>query len=161
MWRGKCLNDAGNRTANGTPVNLGACNGSSSQKWTVVQDRTLRIHGKCLGISGSAKVSGAKAVLATCSGYASQQWPLAPAPNWSMARPACAWPGPVPAPARPGVDLPLQRQVNQKWTQPAGPVVSEVPGTCLNDQGGSSADANPVVIWSCDGQSAQNRTAVT
>jgi hypothetical protein len=37
-------------------------------------------------------------------------------------------------------------------------VVSEVPGACLNDQGGSSADANPVVIWSCDGQAAQNWT---
>ena len=89
---GKCLNDAGNRTADGNPVNLGTCNGSSSQQWTVVQDRTLRIHGKCLGISGSARVSGAKTVLATCSGYASQQWSAGPAPNWSMPRPAGAWP---------------------------------------------------------------------
>jgi hypothetical protein len=39
-------------------------------------------------------------------------------------------------------------------------VVSEVPATCLDDQGGSSADANPVVIWSCDGQTAQNWTVM-
>jgi hypothetical protein len=29
---------------------------------------------------------------------------------------------------------------------------------CLNDQGASTADGNPVVIWSCDGQAAQNWT---
>ena len=53
---------------------------------------------------------------------------------------------------------PCKGTASQKWTQPAGPVVSEVPGACLNDQGGSSADANPVVISSCDGQAAQNWT---
>jgi GH25 family lysozyme M1 (1,4-beta-N-acetylmuramidase) len=158
---GQCLNDAGNRTADGTPVNLGACNGSSSQQWTVVQDRTLRIHGKCLGISGSAKVSGAKAVLATCSGYASQQWAagtgaelvnstagLCLAGSSSGTSGAQAW------------ISPCKGAASQKWTQPAGPVVSEVPATCLDDQGGSSADANPVLIWSCDGQTAQNWTVM-
>ena len=50
-------------------------------------------------------------------------------------------------------------KVNQKWTLPAGPVVSEVPGMCLNDQGASTADGNPVVISSCDGQAAQDWTA--
>ena len=37
-------------------------------------------------------------------------------------------------------------------------MVSEVPGTCLNDQGASTTDGNPVVIWSCNGQAAQNWT---
>ena len=96
---GKCLNDAGNRTADGTPVNLGTCNGSSSQQWTVVQDRTLRIHGKCLWISGSAKVSGAKTVLATCSGYASQQWSAGTGAELVNATAGCAWPARAPEPA--------------------------------------------------------------
>jgi hypothetical protein len=30
---------------------------------------------------------------------------------------------------------------------------------CLNDQGASTADGNPVMISSCDGQAAQNWTA--
>ena len=29
---------------------------------------------------------------------------------------------------------------------------------CLNDQGAGTAAGNPVVIWSCDGQAAQNWT---
>jgi GH25 family lysozyme M1 (1,4-beta-N-acetylmuramidase) len=156
---GKCLNDAGNGTADGTAVNIGTCNGGSSQTWTVVQDHTLRIHGKCLGISGSAKVSGAKTVLTTCSGYASQQWSvgsgavlvnaaagLCLAGSSSGTGGAQAW------------ISSCNGKVNQKWTLPAGPVVSEVPGMCLNDQGASTADGNPVVIWSCNGQAAQNWT---
>ena len=37
-------------------------------------------------------------------------------------------------------------------------MVSGVPGACLNDQAGSSADANPVMVSPCDGQAAQNWT---
>jgi GH25 family lysozyme M1 (1,4-beta-N-acetylmuramidase) len=157
---GKCLNDAGNRTANGTPVNIAACNGGSSQQWTMAADHTLRIHGKCLGISGSAKVSGAKTVLGTCLGYASQQWSvgsaavLVNAPAGLCLAGSSSGTGGVQAwlsPCKGG-------KASQKWTRPAGPVVSEVPGLCLNDQGASTAAGNPVVIWSCGGQAAQNWT---
>jgi hypothetical protein len=156
---GKCLNDAGNRTANGTPVNIGACNGTSSQKWIVAADRTLRIHGKCLSISGSAKVSGAKTVLATCSGYASQQWSVGSGAELVNATAGLCLAGSSSGTG--GVQAWIsscKAKVSQKWTLPAGPVVSEVPGLCLNDQGASTADANPVVIWPCDGQAAQNWT---
>jgi beta-glucosidase len=157
---GKCLNDAGNGTADGTAVNIGTCNGGASQQWTVVQDRTLRIHGKCLSISGSAKVSGAKTVLATCSGYASQQWSVGSGAELVNAPAGLCLAGSGSGTG--GVQAWISScngKVNQKWTLPAGPVVSEVPGMCLNDQGASTADGNPVVIWSCDGQAAQNWTA--
>jgi GH25 family lysozyme M1 (1,4-beta-N-acetylmuramidase) len=156
---GKCLNDAGNGTADGTAVNIGTCNGGSSQQWTVVQDRTLRIHGKCLGISGSAKVSGAKTVLATCAGYASQQWSAGSGAELVNAAAGLCLAGSSSGTG--GVQAWISScngKVNQKWTLPAGPVVSEVPGMCLNDKSGSSADGNPVVIWSCGGQAAQNWT---
>jgi GH25 family lysozyme M1 (1,4-beta-N-acetylmuramidase) len=157
---GKCLNDAGNGTADGTAVNIGTCNGGASQQWTVVQDRTLRIHGKCLSISGSAKVNGAKTVLATCSGYASQQWTVGSGAELVNATAGLCLAGSSSGTA--GVQAWISScngKVNQKWTLPAGPVVSEVPGMCLNDQGASTADGNPVVISSCDGQAAQDWTA--
>jgi GH25 family lysozyme M1 (1,4-beta-N-acetylmuramidase) len=156
---GKCLNDAGNRTANGTPVNIGACNGGSSQQWTVAADHTLRIHGKCLGISGSAKVSGAKTVLGTCLGYASQQWSVGSGAVLVNAAAGLCLAGSSSGTG--GVQAWISScngKVNQKWTLPAGPVVSEVPGMCLNDQGASTVAGNPVVIWSCGGQAAQNWT---
>lgn len=155
----KCLNDAGTRTADGTPVTIGTCNGGSSQQWTVAQDKTLRIHGKCLAVSGSAKVSGAKTVLATCSGYASQQWSVGTGAELVNAAAGLCLAGSSSGTG--GVQAWISScngKVNQKWTLPAGPVVSEVPGMCLNDLGASTADGNPVVIWSCDGQAAQNWT---
>ena len=157
---GKCLNDAGNGTADGTAVNIGTCNGGASQQWTVVQDRTLRIHGKCLSISGSAKVNGAKTVLATCSGFASQQWTVGSGAELVNATAGLCLAGSSSGTG--GVQAWISAcngKVNQKWTLPAGPVVSEVPGMCLNDQGASTGDGNPVVISSCDGQAAQNWTA--
>ncbi|HZC61995.1 MAG TPA: ricin-type beta-trefoil lectin domain protein [Streptosporangiaceae bacterium] len=157
---GKCLNDAGNGTTDGTAVNIGTCNGGASQQWTVVQDRTLRIHGKCLSISGSAKVNGAKTVLATCSGYASQQWTVGSGAELVNATAGLCLAGSSSGTG--GVQAWISAcngKVNQKWTLPAGPVVSEVPGMCLNDQGASTTDGNPVVISSCDGQAAQNWTA--
>jgi hypothetical protein len=43
---GKCLNDVGNRSANGTLASIWSCSTSSSaQKWTHAPDGTLRIHG--------------------------------------------------------------------------------------------------------------------
>ncbi len=156
---GKCLNDAGNGTADGTAVNIGTCNGGSSQQWTVVQDRTLRINGKCLGISGSAKVSGAKTVLASCAGYASQQWSVGSGAELINATAGLCLAGSSSGTG--GVQAWISScngKANQKWTLPAGPVVSEVPGMCVNDQGASTADGNPVVISSCNGQAAQNWT---
>jgi hypothetical protein len=50
-------------------------------------------------------------------------------------------------------------QANQKWTLPAGPLVSQIPGLCMDDLNSSSANGNPVVIWSCDGRAAQAWTA--
>jgi hypothetical protein len=156
---GKCLNDAGNRTANGTPVNIGACNGTSSQTWTVVPDRTLRIHGKCLGISGSAKVSGAKAVLTTCSGYASQQWTVGTGAGLANGTAGLCLAGSSSGTG--GVQAwisPCKGKVSQKWTLPAGPVVSEVPSLCLDDKSDSTVNGNPVVMETCDGHAAQQWT---
>jgi GH25 family lysozyme M1 (1,4-beta-N-acetylmuramidase) len=72
---GKCLDDAGSRTANGTAVDLQSCTGKANQKWTVVQDGTIRVQGKCLDVTGESKTNGAKLRLYTCnSGDGAQQW---------------------------------------------------------------------------------------
>ena len=143
---GKCLNDAGNRTANGTPVNIGTCNGGTSQLWTVVQDRTLRIHGKCLSISGSAKVSGAKAVLATCSGYASQQWSAGTGAELVNAAAGLCLAGSSSGTG--GVQAwisALQRQGQPRSGPcPPGRWLAGRPAMCLNDQSASTGRRQPV-----------------
>lgn len=72
---GKCLNDVGNSSANGTQADIWTCNGSSAQQWTYVQDGTLRIHAKCLTVPSGA-ASGSKVRLESCADSGRQQWRL-------------------------------------------------------------------------------------
>ncbi|GAA4706112.1 lectin [Phytohabitans rumicis] len=71
---GKCMDVAGAGTANGTPVQLYACNGTAAQQWTRGADGTLRALGKCLDIAGPSTADGAQTHLWDCHGGTSQQW---------------------------------------------------------------------------------------
>ncbi|MCF3136398.1 chitinase [Streptomyces olivochromogenes] len=71
---GKCLDVAGANSADGTPVQLYDCNGTSAQQWTVGTDGTIRALGKCLDVTGNSTANGAKTQLWTCTGGANQKW---------------------------------------------------------------------------------------
>ncbi len=152
---GKCLHDAGNRSASGTPVNIWRCNGSAAEQWTVVQDDTLRIHGKCLAAPGLA--SGAPAELRSCSGSVAQQWRVGtrdrlvnPASGLCLADPGGSTSN--------GTRVRLRSctgKANQQWMLPAGPVASQIPGRCLDDSGDGRASGNPVDLSVCNGGAAQ------
>jgi GH25 family lysozyme M1 (1,4-beta-N-acetylmuramidase) len=165
---GKCLNDVGNRSANGTQADIWTCNGSTAQQWTYVKDGTLRIHGKCLVPPGSSPASGAKVVLATCTGNPVQRWWLAYPRSISPSL------GAIPIALRnPASGMCLSdtgwsttngtRVVvgscngfkNQAWTLPAGPVSSQIPGKCMDDSGNQTANGNKIEIWTCNSTSAQ------
>ena len=55
---GKCLDDPAGNIANGTHVDLWSCTGKSGQRWTAVQDGTLRTGGKCLSTAGDSIAAG-------------------------------------------------------------------------------------------------------
>ncbi|MEV6738862.1 lectin [Streptomyces sp. NPDC051104] len=71
---GKCLDVAGANSADGTPVQLYDCNGTSAQQWTVGTDGTIRALGKCLDVTGNSTADGAKVQLWSCTGGANQKW---------------------------------------------------------------------------------------
>ncbi|AWT46912.1 MULTISPECIES: glycoside hydrolase family 16 protein [Streptomyces] len=71
---GKCVDVAGANTANGTPVQLYDCNGTSAQQWTVASDGTLRALGKCLDVTGGGTGDGTKVQLYDCNGTGAQKW---------------------------------------------------------------------------------------
>ncbi|MGN9906989.1 ricin-type beta-trefoil lectin domain protein [Phytohabitans sp. LJ34] len=71
---GKCVDVAGASTANGTAVQLYACNGTGAQQWTRGADGTVRALGKCLDVAGPSTADGAQTHLWDCHGGASQQW---------------------------------------------------------------------------------------
>jgi GH25 family lysozyme M1 (1,4-beta-N-acetylmuramidase) len=153
---GKCLNDAGNGSANGTPVTLLTCNGSAAQEWTLAADRTVRSHGKCLSVSGPAGVNGAREVLASCAGHASQQWAAGTGAELVNGAAGKCLSGS--AAGRNGSRVrigPCSGGASRAWTLPAGPVRSQLPGLCLTQQSGSTA----AVISPCGGRAAQLWTA--
>jgi lysophospholipase L1-like esterase len=71
---GKCLDDTGAGTADGTKIEIWSCNGGSAQKWTAYSDGTLRVQGKCLDAKSSGLVNGTLVQLYTCNGTGAQLW---------------------------------------------------------------------------------------
>ncbi|MFJ1971651.1 ricin-type beta-trefoil lectin domain protein [Streptomyces sp. NPDC087903] len=71
---GKCLDVTGGASANGTPVQLYDCNGSTAQQWTVRTDGSVRALGKCLDVLSAATADGAKTQLYDCNGSGAQRW---------------------------------------------------------------------------------------
>jgi glucosylceramidase len=73
-YGGKCVDVAGDSSANGTAIDLYTCNGTSAQSWTVSSDGTLRALGKCLDLTSAGTANGTQAQLYDCNGTGAQQW---------------------------------------------------------------------------------------
>ncbi|WP_333770572.1 ricin-type beta-trefoil lectin domain protein [Streptomyces sp. IBSBF 2435] len=71
---GKCLDDNGSSTANGTAVQLWSCNNSSAQVWSTPGDGTLRVLGKCLDATANGTANGTRTEIWDCNGGGNQQW---------------------------------------------------------------------------------------
>jgi hypothetical protein len=69
---GKCLDDFGSGTANGTKVDIWTCNNTVAQQW-FFSGGALSVQGKCVDDSSQGG-AGAKLVLWTCNGHAAQTW---------------------------------------------------------------------------------------
>jgi hypothetical protein len=76
---GKCVDDNGGASANGTAIQLFTCNGSVAQMWQVPGDGSLRVMGKCMDVTSSGTTNGTKVQLFDCNGTGAQQW------TWSSA----------------------------------------------------------------------------
>lgn len=70
---GKCVDVAGGSTADGTKVQLWACNGNAAQQWSRTGE-TWRAVGKCLDVAGAGTANGTKVQLWSCNGTGAQNW---------------------------------------------------------------------------------------
>jgi hypothetical protein len=61
-------------TADGTPVDLYACNGTAAQNWSYENGAFVGLGGKCLDVSGGSATSGTKVQVWTCNGTRAQKW---------------------------------------------------------------------------------------
>ena len=72
---GKCIDDAGASTDNGTAIQIFACNKTVAQSWAWnSDDGTLRALNKCLDVTGGATASGTPLQLWDCNGTGAQEW---------------------------------------------------------------------------------------
>lgn len=71
---GKCVDDAGSGTSNGTAIQIYTCNGTTAQTWKIVPDGTLQVLNNCMDVTNGATTSGTKVQLHTCNGTQAQQW---------------------------------------------------------------------------------------
>ncbi|GAA1039557.1 lectin [Virgisporangium ochraceum] len=70
---GKCVDVAGNSSADGTKIQLWTCHTNANQQWTV-NGSTLRSLNKCMGVAGGSTANGALVQLSTCNGSGGQNW---------------------------------------------------------------------------------------
>ncbi|MCP2324567.1 glucosylceramidase [Hamadaea flava] len=119
-YGGKCVDVAAANSANGTQVQLYACNGTSAQQWTVGTDGTIRALGKCLDVSGGGTANGTKVQIWDCNGSAAQQWTYSAANDLvnPQANKCLDATGPSSADGTPLQIWACGGTANQKWTLP-------------------------------------------
>jgi hypothetical protein len=164
---GKCMDDNGNSSNDGTKIQIWSCNGGASQNWTFYPDTDpgdageLVIHDKCLGIAGGATANGSKLVLWGCNDTANQQWYIAGSDGQLI--------NPI---SDKCIDDPYSSTTNgrqldiwacnsepwQAWTPPASPVLSGIGGKCIDDTGDSNKNGTRIQLNSCNGTAAQRWT---
>jgi GH25 family lysozyme M1 (1,4-beta-N-acetylmuramidase) len=158
---GKCLDDTGASTANGNKIQIWTCTGSAEQRWTLVQDGTLRVFGKCLDVSGGGTANGTPVQLWSCvAGNANQRWQVGTDGELVNVRSGKCLDDPYSRTAN-GTKLDIWSCTggsNQHWTLPAAPLASGVAGKCLDDTGASTANGNKIQIWTCSGGTPQKWT---
>ena len=76
---GKCLDDPGWSTTNGTRVVIWSCDGDRNQAWTPPPGPVAsQIPGRCLDDSGNLTADGTKVDIWSCNGSAGQTWTVKP-----------------------------------------------------------------------------------
>jgi Ricin-type beta-trefoil lectin domain len=71
---GLCLDDVSNRSKEGNPIKVWACNGTKAQAWTFGSDTTVRVHGMCLRPGLGQPGPGTPVAIYTCTGSPYEQW---------------------------------------------------------------------------------------
>jgi hypothetical protein len=156
---GLCLDVRGGATADGTPIQLAACDHGPAQQVGHQADGTLRVLGGCLTASGTG--NDATVALASCSGGPAQIW--AHQSNGAVVNPASGRCLDVPnGNTTPGA---VQLRIHdcdgtaaQVWKLPPGAVTGPG-GLCADVADADPASGTPVQLYTCNGTDAQRWTA--
>ncbi len=156
-FAGKCLQDPGNRTANGTHVELEPCASGAAERWTVASDNTIRANGRCLTIAGSGASNGRQLVLAGCEGSTRQRW--AQGTNGELANPASGLCATDPGSSRRNGTVPTMGGCRagspEQWALPPQAALTALGGSCLDDHFSSGVNGNVIDMFWCQFSTAK------
>ncbi|MFG2358321.1 DUF5010 domain-containing protein [Streptomyces sp. NPDC048521] len=108
--------------------------------------------GKCVDLAGGSMANGTQVVLNTCGTSTTQQWTVAPDKSLRVL-------GKCLTTQDKGTSNGTKVQIgacdgseNQQWTVDStnGYLVNAQSGLCLENSNGSTADGNPLIIWTCN-----------
>ena len=157
---GKCLDDTRYSTTNGTRMEIWTCSGGTNQRWTVVQDGTLRVLGKCLDVYQGGSANGTPVDLYSCNGTGAQRWQIGTRGELVNPQSGKCLNDPH-ANTTNGTKLDIYSctgAANERWTGPPSPFPLGIPGKCLDDTGNSTVNGTRMEIWTCDGGTNQHWT---
>ena len=154
---GGCVDALNGGTGNGTVVDIAACSTAASQQWNANNGNVV-FQGKCLDNTGGQTQSGNKVELWQCTGGSNQVWMNSSGRLVNPASGKC-----LDDPyfnTTPGTQLQLwdcNGGLNQEWHLASVGVITSgistagtpIPGLCLNDSGGSTANLNPIDVMAC------------
>jgi hypothetical protein len=153
---GKCLQDPGNRNANGAKVEITNCVSGSTEKWTLAPDGTIRISGRCLNISGTS-YKGKAVQLWTCDSGPHQEWTLGS--KGELVNPPSGLCLTDPGASRQNGAVPVMGGCGahswQQWNLPAQQVLTPL-GGCLDDLHSVGTNGAIVDKYTCNGTIAQS-----
>jgi len=167
-YQGLCMDDRNASTANLNPVQVYTCtSGDTAQQWTVAANGTLQTLGNCLDIDGGGTTNGTTVDLYTCNNTGAQNWVTQP--NGSLVNPQSGKCLADNGNGGSGTQLVIEdcnTAANEKWTTPTSgayiPPQGQVTGyqsLCLDDRNASTANYNPVQVYTCtNGDNAQQWT---
>jgi hypothetical protein len=164
---GMCLDDKLSSTADKNPIDVYTCNGTDAQDWTVEPDGTLQVLGKCLDVDASGTADGTLIDLYTCNGTGAQQW--IPKGDGTLVNPESDKCAEDPGGTADSAQLVLEPCDNaddeQLWTMPysipaaTGTITAGFDSSlCVDDDASSTADKNPIDVYTCNGTAAQSWT---
>jgi Ricin-type beta-trefoil lectin domain len=155
---GRCLDDTGWRTANGTLLQTWACSGGIEQHWIpAAAAMTSGIPGKCADDPGFRTANGMRLDVYACDGGSNQRW-TAMTDGSIRVSGKCLDVAGYGTASGTALDLyTCKGTTNQRWKiVPEGPLGSEVvnpaSGKCLADAGDATANGSKLTIQACQAQ---------
>ncbi len=157
-YGGKCLDDPGYRTTNGTKLEIWSCGTGTNQRWTTPAGPVVsRIAPLCLDDTGSKTANGTLVEAWSCNGNTNQRWRVKPDGTVRVFGTCMEVKGTSIAAGTPVELWTCNGGANQQWKPRAnGTLQNPRSGRCLDDPGDNIQNGTKLVISDCSAAAGED-----